>query len=514
MVMKAFFDKNKAALGLLTAALAVGVTVTLLQLVFSVDIYRDAANVYAFMARALSRREYAEAFHPAIPCLNVILAQPFIRLGLRPEQALSAVSSLFYLATIPCLYMLLKRFVPATPAAFGALLFACASKIIRFSCTSVIDSGKIFFLIAALYFVSRMADERFRSYKSALWLGAALGGMSLARSEGIGNAFVICGCLWGIWLYRSFREKRMMPIGPSAAPLVPWALAILARMWINWRFCGKFVFDERIHNGICKLFGRVVSAPAVQPVVSVWLPPPRRPVSWLELVNNFIRGCGEVYFGFAMAGILLLVLATYGGKLRILWPDKKIPEFFKWRGFYFVLLASAFGNALIFKLSTIGAYRYFLPNVPLFMIFVVVAAYWLWSWSAKLFPRPLRILCGMAVAGGLALQVVNGTENIFSRNSRRQYRSGVAAGDAMRREDPRGRVWFNTAGIEWYYTDMRRAVPIETSGADIWKYDFDFLLIVKDNTEEVEIPRVVNGLAEIELPADSTVRLFRRIKVK
>ena len=237
-------------------------------------------------------------------------------------------------------------------------------------------------------------------------------------------------------------------------------------------------------------------------------------MSWLELVNNFIRGCGEVYFGFAMAGILLLVLATYGGKLRILWPDKKIPEFFKWRGFYFVLLASAFGNALIFKLSTIGAYRYFLPNVPLFMIFVVVAAYWLWSWSAKLFPRPLRILCGMAVAGGLALQVVNGTENIFSRNSRRQYRSGVAAGDAMRREDPRGRVWFNTAGIEWYYTDMRRAVPIETSGADIWKYDFDFLLIVKDNTEEVEIPRVVNGLAEIELPADSTVRLFRRIKVK
>jgi len=244
------------------------------------------------------------------------------------------------------------------------------------------------------------------------------------------------------------------------------------------------------------------------------VPPPREPVSWLEILDSFIRGCGEVYFGFAAAGAVLLLLAMCrNDNLRFIWPDKKPPKFFKWRGFYFILLASAAGNALIFKLSTIGSYRYLLPNVPLVMIFVVIAAYWLWSWSAKLFPRPLRIVCALAVVVLLAFQVVNGAENIFSRYSRRQYRSGRAVSDAVSRENPRGKVWFRSACIEWYYSDTRRAVPIETPGRDIWKYDFDFVLISHDDTDEVNIPFVVN-LKEIELPAGSTVRLFRKVEVK
>jgi len=514
MAIKAFFGRNKAAFGLLTAALAVGLTVTLLQLVFSVDMYRDAANVYAFMARSLARGVRSDAFHPAIPCLNVILAQPFIRLGLRPEQALSAVSSLFYLATIPCLYMLLKRFVPETPAAFGALLYACAPKIIRFSCTSLIDSGKMFFLIAGLYFAGRMIDEKFRMYKSALWLGAALGGLSLARSEGIGNAFILFGCIGICWLYRSIREKRVMPLLPMLASVAVWVLAILSRMWVNWRFCGRLVFDERIHDGVCKLLGKVASAPKWQAADQVWLPKPRIPVSWAEIVNSFIRGCGEVYFGFAAAGAVLLLLAMCrNDKLRFIWSEKKAPEFFEWRGFYFILLASAAGNALIFKLSTIGSYRYLLPNVPLVMVFVVIAAYWLWSWAAKLFPRPLRFVCALAVVVLLAFQVVNGVENVFTRYSRRQYRSGRAVGEILSRENPRGRVWFRSACIEWYYSDTRRAVPIETPASCIWRFDFDYVLISHDDTEEVNIPLVVN-LKEIELPAGSTVRLFRKVEVK
>ena len=512
-MQKAFSGKRTAEFGLLAAALAVGTVIAILQLVFSRDMYRDAANVYAFMARSLATGEPADAIHPAIPSLNVLLAYPFIKLGLRPEQALSLVSSLFYLATVPVLFLLLKRFVPGTPAAFGALLFVCAPKIIRFSCTSLIDSGKIFFLVAALYFAARLIEGKFRSYKCALGLGAALGGLSLARSEGIGNAVILFGCIGIYWLYCSIRDKRVMPLLPLLSSVFVWALAMLSRALVNWRFRGRFVFDERIHDGVCKLFGGAASAaPAASGAEPAWLPAARQPVTWPEFINNFIRGGGEVYFGIAAVGLALLVLAMFRwDKLRFIWPDKLIPEFAKWRGFYFILLASAFGNALIFKLSTIGAYRYFLPNIPLFMVFIVIAAYWLWSWTAKLFPLPLRIVCGIAVAGGLAIQVANGAENIFTRYSRKQYRSGVEAGNVMRKEKPDGRVWFHGAAIEWYYSGMKRAVPIETPARDIWKYDFDFVLITAEDDEaEAKIPLVVEGLEPIELDPDSTVKLYRK----
>ena len=511
MVTTEFFHKRTAAFWLLTAAVAIGATITILQLIFSVDIYRDAANVYAFMARSLANGRYSEAFHPAIPSLNVILAQPLIRVGLRPDQALSAISSLFYLATIPCLYMLLKRFVPDAAAAFGSLLFACAPKVIRLSCTSLIDSGKTFFMVAGLYFAVRMLDEEFRSYKSALWFGAALGGMSLARSEGVGVAAVLFGCVAIFWLYRWIRDKQRRPLLPVLTSLFPWALAILARMWTNWRFCGRFIFDERIHNGVCKLFRSASSASASTPSAAG----ARSSVEWMDCINSFIRGAGEVYFGLAIAGILLMVLAAkYGDKLRVLCPDKKIPEFFGWRSFYFILLAMAVGNAVIFKLSNIVAYRYFLANVPLLMVFTVVAAYWLWSWADKLLPKPLRWICMAAVAGGLAIQIFNGVEYIFRRSSRETYRSGIDAGEVIRREKPDGRVWFlSQSCIEWYYSDTRRAVPIETPQPDLRSFDkFDFALVANSDTDNLTVIAARKDLEKVPLPPQSTVSLFRKIR--
>ena len=511
MTITEFFHKRTSAFWLLTAAVAVGATITILQLIFSVDIYRDAANVYAYMARSLANGKYSEAFHPAIPSLNVILAQTLIRAGLRPEQALSAVSSLFYLATIPCLYMLLKRLVSGGAAAFGALLFACAPKVIRLSCTSLIDSGKTFFMVAGLYFVVRMLDEEFRSYKSALWFGAALGGMSLARSEGVGVAFALFGCVAIVWLYRWIRDKQMRPLLPVLTSLFPWALAILARMWTNWRFCGKFIFDARIHGGVCKLFRGLSSASASAP--SAGGAPSR--VEWSDCINSFIRGAGEVYFGLAIVGILLMILAAkYGDKLRVIWPDKKIPDFFRWRLFYFIPLAMAAGNAVIFKLSGIVAYRYFLVNVPLLMVFTVVAAYWLWSCVDKLLPKALRWICMAAVAGGLAIQIFNGTENIFERSSRETYRSGIDAGRVVRRENPDGRVWFlSQSCIEWYYSDTRRAVPIETPQPDLRSFDkFDFVLVANSDTDNLTVISARKDLENVPLPPQSTVSLFRKIR--
>ena len=132
---------------MLIAAVLVGAAISLTHLIFFNGIAdRDTANVYAAMSRALATGMYAEAAHPAIPSLNVLLSRIFTWLGMAPDVAMSAVSCMLYVATIPFVYLLLNRFLPGEPSAFGAVLFACAPKIIRFSCAGLLDSGKVFFM--------------------------------------------------------------------------------------------------------------------------------------------------------------------------------------------------------------------------------------------------------------------------------------------------------------------------------------------------------------------------------
>ncbi|MBO7089709.1 MAG: hypothetical protein J6W70_07375, partial [Lentisphaeria bacterium] len=92
---------------MLLAAILVAATVSLIHLIFYSGIdYRDSANVYTAMARSLVNGEYADAFHPGIPMLNVLCSRVLTVFGMPPDRAMSAVSCLFYLATIPFLYLL------------------------------------------------------------------------------------------------------------------------------------------------------------------------------------------------------------------------------------------------------------------------------------------------------------------------------------------------------------------------------------------------------------------------
>jgi len=514
-------QKISTASGLLAAAVAVGAAMTLLQQIFSVDIYRDTANVYACMVRALVRGEYAEAFHPGIPQLNVVLALPFTWLGLRPEQALALVSELFYLATIPILYLLLREFLPKTSSAFGALLYACAPKIIRFSCTGLIDSGKIFFLVAGIFCAWCFVKGGFRSRRWALAWGAALGGLLLVRSEGVGNAAILYAGVAAIWLWRRFREKRQSPVVPMLIVLLPLAAAILFRMWCNWRFCGYFMFDLRIHNWLCLLLGkpRVVIADVPVPAAPTAAAAPSVLKLWLEVLELFVVGNYEVYFGFAMLGLALVIVAKFGKKWHVLWPDRQVPAMFEWNALYFIIWLNAIGNLLIFRLSKIASYRYFLINIPLLIVFAVIAACWLWSWGVKLLPKWMLAIPLLGVAFLLAVQIENGAENFFSEKSYVKYRSGLEVGKIIRREKPDAKVWFKQACVEWYYSGQKRAVPIETAMPDPRTFDaFDYVLMDKtlDDAEKktAAIVTARPDIVEIPMFEDSTVRLFRKIEVK
>jgi len=502
---------------MLLAALLVAATVSLIHLIFYSGIdYRDSANVYTAMARSLANGEYADSFHPGIPLLNVLCSRVFTVFGMPPDRAMSAVSCLFYLATVPFVYLFLKNFMPDEPSAFGAVLFACAPKIIRYSCAGMIDSGKILFLVAGLYYSCRLVRNQFKSYGAAVGFGLALGGLSLARSEGIGNACVLFGCTGLFWLWTLWREKRLPAVLPLLTSLAAWVPLLLGRMWINWHFYGRFIYDERIHDKLMSLLETHPAAAETAGEIASTAAAVRTESNlefWIELLRKNIVGNYEVYFGFEVLGVVLLILAARGGKWRILWPDRIVPEFVKWDPLFLLPILSVVFNIVIFRITHLHAYRYFLMNIPVLIVFNVMACWWFWRWAVKLLPRPLLGIGIAAVVVILALQIKNGTNKFFSRRTRAPVESGLAAGDAMRAEKPDGRVYFRYACVEWYYTGMKRALPLETPQPDSRTFsDFDFLLVCKDEDQILPYVEERTDLREIPLPPESTVRLFRKLE--
>lgn len=486
----------------LYCALSIGFLLLILQACFSVDLYKDSAAVYSPMARALSEGNWQEAFHPAIPNLNVILSAPLMMLGFPPEKALAVVSSLFYVATIPFVYLLLAVFLPRNYASFGSLCFACAPKVIRFSCSAIIDSGKLFFITAALFFLMKFIRSKYRSWKTALLFFLMLGGMSLARSEGFGNAVVLAGCLCLYWFIESVRERKLQAVLPSAVSVFLWGACILIRVLINGLVFGKFVFDERIANGFARLFHSAPAASAAASGTQVGLR-----VSWLHLFNQYIRGCYELYLVFSVIG-LILILLNMRGLYRWLWPDAKVPDFVKWNHLYWIFFLVSLSNAVIFKASDIASYRYFLLNIPCMMVFTVISVCWVWKWCIRFLPP---FIPAAAAAVIFMFQVQNGFDNVFAEEGRRQYETGREVGKLLGSEKETAKVWFGGTSIEWYYSGLKRAVPIETSHPDPASFkDFDYVLW---HEEEKGFKALKNrkDLREIPLAGAEKIHLYKRL---
>ena len=492
---------------LLTASVLTGLVLTLVHALFSVDMYRDSANVYSAMARALAAGDFSSAFHPGIPSLNVLLSGVFSFFGMAPERALSLVSGLFYVGTVPFLFLLLKQFLPERLSAVGALLFACAPKVIRFSCSAVIDSGKIFFLVAALFFLHRLMKKQFRAPLTGVLFGAALGGLSLARSEGVGIAGILAGCAVVCFIRHAVRMKTFPSPLSAVTAAAAWGLCIFSRVVLMRCATGTFVYDRRIEDGISDVFNRLTGGHAAGAAVS--LPPASPRVSWFDLVNQNIRGGYELYLIFAAVGLLLLILAARWKGCGRLFPGKTVPDDVKWDNFFYILLITVVGNALVFKASDIAAYRYFLLDIPLLMVFTVTGISWVWQWGEKFICRRV-LFCAAALI--LLLQVVNGATYFFSCESRRQYACGRKVAELLHAEKNSGRVWFREACIEWYHSGMRRAWPIETASPDVRTFaDFDYALW-GERESGVDVLASRKDLREIALPAGSAVRLFERIR--
>lgn len=512
---KTLNDIVKSDLFFLYCAIIIGVLLMVLQAAFSVHLFRDSATVYAPMVRDLSSGNFREAFHPSIPCLNVILSAPLAWIGIPAEKALAIVSGLFYVLTIPLVYLLLSNFLPKNLSALGGLCFACAPKIIRFSCSGILDSGKIFFLVAALYLLIRLINGKYHSWKTALLFGCALAGLTLSRSEGFGNAIVFFGCLGLYWIIDSWREKKTMPFWQHLVSILPWIGGILFRILINWKFCDTPTFDQRISNGLADLYRFIFHIPTPEPepmeTVLEVLYIPR--ATWLDLLNQNLRGGYEVYLGFAGIG-LLLILLSYHDKFKILWPQSEVPSFVKWDHQYWPLLLVPLANALIFKVSNIVAYRYFLLDIPCLLVFTMIGLYFAWTLPARLLPQRFRpLLTAAIVAIPLFFQIQNGADNFFSKKAYKQYECGKQIAALLAEEKDTARIWFGTDSIEWYYSGLKRAVQIEAPLPSISVFsDFDYVLWY-DDEDSFETIKSRNDLQEIPLSNAGELHLFKKVKI-
>ena len=117
----------------------------------------------------------------------------------------------------------------------------------------------------------------------------------------------------------------------------------------------------------------------------------------------------------------------------------------------------------------------------------------------------------LTIAVVFFFQIENGAENFFSKSSRRRYDAGIYVGKLLDSEHNTGRVWFQTACIEWYYSGMRRAFPIEQPQPDPRTFrDFEYVLLEADE-HDIKVIEARKDLREIPLPQDYRIRLFQRI---
>ena len=489
-------------INLLYVALGGGMLCTLVHLIFSVDLYRDSAGVYVYMARALSTGNFSEAFHPGIPHLNIFCAFPFTLVGLSPEKSVTLVSCLFYLATIPFLYFLLREFIPEKLAGTGAVLFALSPRIIRFFCAALIDSGKVFFMIAGLYYGYKIIKSRFSSWLAAVGFGVSLGLLALSRSEGIGNAVFLFFCI-GIScckeIYNSKKSAAFLKLLVSAAVA---GILLVSRIIISGVFCGQWIYDKRINDGICKILSFLTGSGIAATDISV----DAFDSSWGHLLKQNIRGANELYLVFSLLGLALLVMVHFRKNNIHLFPSGNVPGFIRWHNFYWVFLFSIIFNMLLFKASKILAHRYFLLNIPLLMVFTLIGMYWLWCFVRPGILQKIMVFCCAVI---LFFQAYNGLSRCLSPESRIDYNTGLYLKQNLR---PGEVVFFGKAASVFYYSELPRAVPIEAKPVDLNQFtDFKYVICTdKDRNRMVCESR--NDLREIKIPVKNNVRVFEKIK--
>ncbi|MDD5728705.1 MAG: glycosyltransferase family 39 protein [Victivallales bacterium] len=377
-----------------------------------IDIYDDIAGWYAPMVRAFARSQWHNAFEVSVPILSSSLAGMFARGGMEPFQALVLVSCLFYLVSIPLLYYILEYFLQKGEyAAWGCLLYVLAPKIIRFSCTGLLNPAKNFFILAAVALI--LASIKHPRWIYTLLLGIVSAGLALARAETL--IFLPPLVLW--YAYFMFRSpnlesgNRLLLIFAHCLTITLIFFACVSpRLIQTWSIAGVPVLDIRQSGYVTAVlpFSRREYIPRIniKAECKVQVPNPKSRTS-LEMlwqgVECFVRGAYTPYLLLALPGLFLW------------WKRKK----FRAEGFMLLSLI-AINTAVLITIS--NSVRYYTLTLLLLLPFTFSGLKFFWDSTSRrrLYRYPL-----IAVLAIIALlQIYNGMKKVVQHDYDYEYQVG------------------------------------------------------------------------------------------
>lgn len=506
----------------ITASICIGLLVSLLHIFLCDDVYDDIAAYYGPMTAAFVRGDWDSAFCLEVPILNSTLAGTLTLCGMHPFTALMVVSCFFYLASAPLVYILGKHFLKRDDyAAWSVFIYIVAPKIIRFSCTGLLNSSRNFFVLAAAVLVLVSATKT-KWWKSAL-LGLSLGGAAMARAEAI--VFAPLLTLWlGYYIFKQCEYK----INPKSIGKITgnWIIVVVffllftaPRSYQMYVKTGCPGLDFRHVQTIADLTG--MPQPIIgKRLVNAYHVKAERSAKIKHGIDSFFQGI-ECFFRGAYTPYFLLAILG----MAVLYRKKSLPP-----ADTLLLIAIIALNSIVFFIFS-NSVRYFTLTLIMLLPMTITGIMFLWDSLPKLpgllkrisvpeiSVRHLQIGIVAVLAVVVLLQVLNGIAKL-TRGDKYTYESNAGLWiKANGRKYVKKAGRFTVAGPKPQYSFWADAneLGISPSATGINMFaeqianEADFIVLKSKNIESVEAVQKI-GFKKAEEQPDKRVVVFYRKK--
>lgn len=496
--------------------------------------YANDAGLYIALIHAFAIGDWNRAFMDSIPPLFPAAAGIICKFGVAPWDAAVIVSGVLCILTIFPLYGTLCFFVDKKYAAWGALFYILAPKVMRWGFAPLTEGGRFFFLMLSVYFLFSFCRDK--KTGRLVYLGISLALLALARGEGILFAPVIIFAL--IWLCLKKNQYTVTAdfVRKTAlyclVILVSFLVVLSPRLYQVYRKTGLPATDVRVVNVLKKQYGKLYDSSrqadeiaicsfSNSPVaVPIKMPDERRRFSvnyLLDFLKNIVRGSYEVYLVLAVPGMLLLIRGR------------------RWTLEYGILIFLAAANGAIYYFFS-TPYRYFIVNIMLLLPFTMSGYNAVLVWAEKL--RVIKPLAAGVFVLSL-IQMVNGLDNSIDQSKiywrktgdlLKQSRVGTVAGDGNKTvyilgADCGTNLYndFNIVnpGRSFIVLSIQNALKgfPESLCLSVARKTFDdkiltpdFIIVDGCHPDEISVLRNYPGVREIPMEWNSKIVLFENLK--
>lgn len=496
---------------ILTLSAIVSLVMTILHAFFCFEMYDDVASAYAPAVRELGRLNWSEGFPIDIPPLQPFIAGLLAIAGVEAFTSSIIISGLLYAATIWPLYKLMGFLMDRKLAAWGCLMYVLAPKVIRYGCSGMLNSGKNFFTALTIYAIFECVKNGGKRW--FVILGAAMAGLTLIRAEGLIFTPLALASVLALSLHdRQWKTDaaycRRITI-QLLISIITFTILLSPRIAQVYHHTGIPFPDARITNITNYFFSFHHENRRQTPDITLITPAAiTEKTDKVESRFAIIRSPGNFIKNWARGAYELYLLAAAIGLAFVI---KRKTWIFK----YNILLAFMILNTAVFAAIWLD-YRYFIPNLILFMPFTVYGLNECLRLAARI--KFGNIIAAIAMTIIAISQITNGLEKIGGGDKTRQ--KDVAEWIISNRHtfvqhdrkpvicarQPQYAFWADTKSATLHkniqYPDRHL----------LFDQNFDVLVLERRKCKsEIALSSANPQLEEIKHPWHNTIAIFRKI---